>query len=55
LLRMAALVEAFAEHYRVSLRDAYLSELDICRRWQAKNLTSSRWRQRLLGWLEKGG
>jgi NTP pyrophosphatase (non-canonical NTP hydrolase) len=55
LLRMAALVEAVAEHYRFSLRDAYLSELDICRRWQAKNLTSSRWRQRLLGWLEKGG
>lgn len=55
LLRMAALVETVAKHYRFSLRDAYLSELGVCRLWQAESLASSRWEQWLLRWLGKAG
>jgi NTP pyrophosphatase (non-canonical NTP hydrolase) len=55
LLRMVALVESVAKHYRFSLRDAYLSELAVCRLWQAKSLASSRWQQWLLRWFGKVG
>jgi len=55
LLRMAALVEAVTKHYRFSLRDAYLSELDVCRLWQAKRLACSRWQQWLLRCFGKAG
>lgn len=55
LLCMVALVESVAKHYRFSLRDAYLSELGVCRLWQAKSLASSRWQQRLLRWFGKAG
>jgi NTP pyrophosphatase (non-canonical NTP hydrolase) len=53
LLRMVALLESVAKHYRFSLRDAYFSELGVCRLWQAKSLATSRWQQRFRRWLGK--
>lgn len=55
LLQMVALVESVAKHYRFSLHDAYLSELDVCRLWQAKSIASPRWQQWLLRRLGKAG
>jgi NTP pyrophosphatase (non-canonical NTP hydrolase) len=55
MLRIVALLESIARHYRFSLRDAYLAELNVCRLWQVKCLASSLWLQRLRRWLRREG
>jgi hypothetical protein len=55
LLRMVALLAWVAEYYQFSLRDAYLSELAVCRLWQAKSPAFSHWQQWLQRWFGKWG
>ncbi len=51
VLAMVELLGLIAEHYRFSLEEAYLAELNLCRLWQKRTLASLHSRQWIKRWF----